>query len=90
MVNPRVGTSIIPLDKDDDQILFQYLTDKVHALYFQGSENQLTNIIEDLSKKKGCSIRKMKTSLGRGKEKLILLHMILPDQMEIRRLIKLL
>lgn len=88
VVNPRIGTSIIPLDLDDDQIFFQYLTNKVHSISFQGTELQLTRMIEGISLKKGCSIRKMKTSIGRGKEKLMLLHLTLPNQTEIRRLIK--
>lgn len=88
VVNPRVGTSIIPLDYNDDQIFFQYLTNKVHALYFEGSELQLTKMIYKMRDQKGFTIQKMKTSVGRGKEKLVLLHLKFPDNQEIRRLIK--
>jgi hypothetical protein len=89
VVNPRVGTSIIPLNQGDDVIFFQYLTNKVHALYFEGSENQLTKIIYKLRDEQGFTIAKMKTSVGRGKEKLMLLHLKFPNNFEIRRLIKL-
>lgn len=89
VVNPRVGTSIIPLDHGDDQIFFQYLTNKIHSLYFEGSELQLTNMIHRMRETKGFTIQKMKTSVGRGKEKLVLLHLKFPNDQEIRRLIKL-
>ena len=89
VVNPRVGTSIIPLSESDDQIFFQYLTNKIHALYFEGSEKQLTNIISKLQVSKGFSVQKMKLSAGRRREKLMLLHLKLADNVEIRRLIKL-
>lgn len=89
VVNPRVGTSIIPLDHGDDQIFFQYLTNKIHSLYFEGSELQLTDMIHRMRETKGFTIQKMKMSMGRGKEKLVLLHLKFPDDQEIRRLIKL-
>lgn len=89
VVNPRIGTSIIPLDQDDCQIFFQYLTNKIHALYFEGSEHQFNRIINKMREEKGFTVRKMKTSVGRGKEKLVLLHLKLSDDVEIRRLIKL-
>lgn len=89
VVNPRVGTSIIPLDQGDDQIFFQYLTNKLHALYFEGSEVQLTSIIHKLRDNQGFTIQKMKFSVGRGREKLMLLHLKFPNNVEIRRLIKL-
>lgn len=87
-VNPRVGTSIIPLDQGDDQIFYQYLTNKIHSLYFEGTENQLMNIIERMRAEKGFTVQKMRTSIGRGREKLMLLHLKFPDNQEIRRLIK--
>lgn len=89
VVNPRVGTSIIPLDHGDDQIFFQYLTNKVHALYFEGSETQLTKILYRMREERGFVIKKMKTSNGRGRDRLMLLHLQFPDNYEIRRLIKL-
>jgi hypothetical protein len=88
-VNPRAGTSIIPLDIGDDQIFFQYLTNRIHSLHFQGSETQLKNFIHSLRDNRGITIHKMKTSMGRGKEKLILLNLELSDNVEIRRVVKL-
>lgn len=88
VVNPRVGTSIIPLSDNDDQIFFQYLTNKIHALYFEGTEKQLTNIISKLQATKGFTVQKMRLSAGRGRERLMLLHLKLADNVEIRRLIK--
>ncbi|WP_408097194.1 hypothetical protein ACJVC5_19345 [Peredibacter sp. HCB2-198] len=89
VVNPRVGTSIIPLSMDDSEIFFQYLTNKIHSLYFEGSEGQLTSIIHKLKEDQGFTIQKMKTSIGRGREKLMLLHLKFPNDVEIRRVIKL-
>ena len=89
VVNPRVGTSIIPLGMEDGEIFFQYLTNKIHSLHFEGSEKQLTTLIQKLQESQGISIHKMKTSIGRSREKLMLLHLKLPNQMEIRRVIKL-
>jgi hypothetical protein len=88
VVNPRVGTSIIPLDSEDGDIFFQYLTNKIHSLYFEGSELQLKTIIHKLRDEQGFKIEKMKTSLGRGRERLMLLHLKFPNDVEIRRLIK--
>lgn len=87
-VNPRVGTSIIPLDQGDDQIFYQYLTNKIHSLYFEGTENQLIKIIDRMRAEKGFTVQKMRTSIGRGRERLMLLHLKFPDNQEIRRLIK--
>jgi hypothetical protein len=89
VVNPRVGTSIIPLDLHDDQIFYQYLTDRLHSLSFEGSEIQLVRMLDNMREKKGFTIQKMKTSVGRGKERLVLLHLRLADNAEVRRLIKL-
>jgi hypothetical protein len=89
VVNPRVGTSIIPLDQGDGEIFFQYLTNKIHALYFKGSEGQLKKIIYQMQDDQGFTVQKMKTSIGRGKERLVLLHLRFPNNVELRRLIKL-
>jgi hypothetical protein len=89
VVNHRIGTSVIPMDQDSTEIFFQYLTNKIHALTFEGSEIQLTKIIHKLRDDQGFKIEKMKMSLGRGKEKLVLLHLKLPNNIELRRLIKL-
>ena len=89
VVNPRVGTSIIPLDHEDDKIFLQYLTNKIHSLYFEGTETQLKSIIHKLQDNKGFTVQKMKMSAGRGRDKLMLLHLKLADNVEIRRLIKL-
>lgn len=88
VVNPRVGTSIIPLDKGDGELFFQYLTNKIHALHFEGTEGQLSAIINKLSNDQGFTIQKMRTSVGRGKERMMLLHIKFSNDVEIRRLIK--
>ena len=89
VVNPRVGTVMIPLDYGDGQIFFQYLTNKIHSLQFKGSEYQLCRLIDKMQEEKGFTIHKMKTSLGRGRNKLFLLHLKFSDDQEIRRIIKL-
>jgi hypothetical protein len=88
IVNPRSGTSVIPLEKGDDYIFFQYLRYEAHALYFEGSESQLSKIIHKIKDEKGITIQKMKTSNGRGKERIVHLHLKFPDNHEVRRLIK--
>jgi hypothetical protein len=88
-VNPRVGMSIIPLDKEDHQLFYQYLMDKHHALHFEGSEKDLTSFIADMSVKKGFTVKKIRASAGRGREKLILLHLKFSEEFELRRLIRL-
>lgn len=88
-VNPRVGTSIIPLDQGDDHIFYQYLTNKIHSLHFEGTENQLVKIIDRMKVERGVTVFKMRTSVRKGRDKLMLLHLKLPDNHEIRRLIKL-
>lgn len=89
VVNHRIGTSIIPLDYGDSDIFFQYLTSKLHALTFEGSEPQLTKIIHKLRDDQGFTIQKMKLSVGRRQGRLMLLHLKFPNNVEIRRLIKL-
>lgn len=89
VVNPRIGTSVIPLDQEDDQILFHYLSNKAHALTFEGSEVQLSRLVKRMCEKQGIRVQKMKTSIGRGKERLVLLHLKFSNEGEIRRLIKL-
>ena len=89
VVNHRIGTSIIPLDIGDTDIFLQYLTNRIHTLYFDGSELQLTRMIHKLRDDQGFTIQKMKMSVGRGKQRLVLLHLKLPNDVEIRRLIKL-
>ena len=90
VVNARAGTSIIPIDGGDDHLFFQYLTNKVHSLHFEGTENQLKKIISKLQDTRGCTVKKMRMSAGRGRDKLMLLHLRLANDVEIRRLIKIL
>lgn len=87
-VNPRIGTSIIPLSESDHDIFYQYLTNKVHALHFEGSDNQLNKILLGMKESQGFTIQKMRTSMGRD-GRIMLLHLKFPDQREIRRVIKL-
>lgn len=89
-MNPRVGTSIIPLDLEDSYIFFQYLMNKMHALTFEGPEVQLTQIIHKLRDEQGFTIEKIKISAGRGgHDRLMLVHLKFPNNVELRRLIKL-
>jgi hypothetical protein len=71
------------------RFFFHYLSNKLHALTFDGSEVQLSRLINRMRDKQGMKIHKMKTSIGRGKERLVLLHLKFSDQNEIRRLIRL-
>ncbi len=86
--SPRVGTSVIPLEKNDSRIFFQYLTNKIHSLHFRGSEKQLVSMIQKMQVEEGFTIEKMRTSPGRRKEKMVLLHLKFQDNLELRRIIK--
>jgi hypothetical protein len=88
VVSPRVGTSVIPLEKNDSRIFFQYLTNKIHSLHFRGSEKQLVSMIQKMQAEEGFTIEKMRTSPGRRKEKMVLLHLKFQDNLELRRIIK--
>ena len=87
-VNPRVGTSIIPLDFTDSEIFLQYLTSKLHALHFDGSESQLRKLILQMELENRVHVQKIRTS-PRGRGKLILIHLKFPNKTELRRVIKL-
>lgn len=88
VVNPRVGTSIIPLNKEDGEILFQYLGARIHSLYFDGTEKQLCKIIEKFQVEQGFTIQRMKMTWGREREKLMHVHLKFPNELEIRRIIR--
>lgn len=88
VVNPRIGTSIIPLNNEDGEILFQYLGARIHSLYFDGTEKQLTKIIEKFQTQQGFTIQRMKMTLGRERERLMHVHLKFPNELEIRRIIR--
>jgi len=67
---------------------FQYLTNKIHSLHFRGSEKQLVSMIQKMQAEEGFTIEKMRTSPGRRKEKMVLLHLKFQDNLELRRIIK--
>lgn len=87
--NPRVGTSIIPLGYEDASIFFQYLKNKFHSIYFQGTEDQFSQMIDQLRAEKGIKVQKIKISKVKRKPKIVLLHLKLADDQELRRFIKL-
>jgi hypothetical protein len=86
-VNPRFGTSVIPLDHGDEMIFFNYLQDKIHALYFEGSDDELVGLISELQKRQGLIVHKMNVIEGR-QDRLMHLHLGLPNFQEIRRVIR--
>lgn len=88
-VNPRLGTSIIPLEKGDQGIFFRYLTDKIHALHFDGSEADLEDLIKSLIEHEGVQVQRMSFSWGRSAERLAHIHLRLSDHQEVRRVIRL-
>ena len=87
--NPRLGTSIIPLDQGDGDIFFNYLSNKVHSLQYEGLSSQLEQMIHRLRDDQGFTIQKMRLSPGKGSERVMLLHLKMADQQELRRVIKL-
>jgi len=86
--SPRIGTSLIPLNSDDNDLFFQYLTNKFHSLHFDGTDRQLTNIIESLKQSQGFSIQKMSTFMHKGSQ-VMHIHLRTIDSREIRRVIRL-
>lgn len=88
VASPRVGTSVIPLESSDSRIFFQYLTNKIHSLHFKGSEKQFQRLLLKMQADEGFTIQKMKTSPGRRKEKMVLLHLKFSNDLELRRIIK--
>jgi hypothetical protein len=86
--NPRLGTSIIPLDQSDVDIFFQYLTNKIHALSFEGRESQLRDLLDKLVQRQGFKIHKIRTSVSRDQSRFMLIHLKCPNDSEIRRVIR--
>lgn len=82
--NPRIGTCIIPLNRGDEDIFLQYLSNKVHSLSFEGSPNQLKQMVERLRIRENIKVQKMRISSGH-----MFLHLVTPAQQELRRVIKL-
>lgn len=86
--NPRIGTSIIPIGINDSEILSQYLLNKVHSLHFEGSFNKLKELINKLAAKEDAEILKMRVTMGR-RGQILLLHLRYPNSLEVRRVIQL-
>lgn len=86
--NPRIGTAIIPIGSNDSEILSQYLLNKVQSLQFEGSYKQLQILIKRLAEKEGAKIIKMRTTMGR-RGQILLLHLQYPNSLEVRRVIQL-
>ncbi|HLT22198.1 MAG TPA: hypothetical protein VKZ84_02105 [Bacteriovoracaceae bacterium] len=86
--NPRIGTVIIPIGKNDSEILSQYLLNKVQALQFEGSYKQLQSLITKLAEKDNAKIIKMRLTMGR-RGRVLLLHLQYPNSLEVRRVIRL-
>lgn len=86
--NPRIGTVIIPIGKNDSEILSQYLLNKVQALQFEGSYKQLQALITKLAEKDNAKIIKMRLTMGR-RGQVLLLHLQYPNSLEVRRVIRL-
>ena len=86
-VNPRLGTSVIPLRTGDEGLFFNFLQDKVQSLYFEGDEKELKRLIQDMEHTQGVIIHKMNYSSGRS-DRMLHLHLGLPNFREIRRVIR--
>lgn len=87
-MNPRFGTSIIPLNEGDEMIFFNYLQDKVHSLFFDGSDQDFFDMIKELEKRQGVIVHRMNLIEGQ-QDRLMHLHLgnTLGGQ-EIRRVIR--
>lgn len=87
-INPRYGTSVIPLNHGDEMIFFNYLQDKVHSLHFDGSESELKGMIKVLERQEGLIVHRMNLIEGQ-RDRLMHIHLALPNAQEIRRVIRL-
>lgn len=87
VVNPRLGTSIVPLRKGDGEILFSFLAGQSHALHFDGNEKEFKSFIGELQQRMGVNVQRMTMSEGR-KDRVMHLHLRLSDFQEIRRVIR--
>jgi hypothetical protein len=76
------------LNKGDEDLFFQFLQDKIHALYFDGSEAELRRIFDTLMINKGISLQKISMSEGRT-DRVMNVHLKTGDFQEIRRVIRL-
>jgi hypothetical protein len=85
--NPRIGTTLIPIGVNDSEIFSQYLLNKVQSLRYQGSYKKLEGIIKKLADKDGAQIIKMRMTLGR-RGQVLLLHLRYPNSLEVRRVIR--
>ena len=86
--NPRIGTVIIPIGANDCEILSQYLLNKVQSLQFEGSYKKLEELIRNLADKESARILKMRVTMGR-RGQVLLLHLQYPNSLEVRRVIQL-
>jgi hypothetical protein len=88
VVNPRLGTSIVPLRKGDGEILYSFLKEEIHALHFSGDEDELRSFVGELQQRRGVVVQRMTMSEGRT-DRVMNLHLRMPDFQEIRRVIRL-
>ncbi|MFY7992298.1 MAG: hypothetical protein ACOVP4_03320 [Bacteriovoracaceae bacterium] len=87
--NPRLGTAVIPLTNQDADLFYRFLTDKVHALHFEGSDDELKFMLDLVQKQRNLKIQRIQTTDG-PKSRVLHIHLTGVKDQEIRRIIRLL
>ncbi len=86
--NPRLGTAVIPLTNQDADLFYRFLTDKIHALQFEGSDEELNSMLDLVLKQRNLKIQKIQTTEG-PKNRVLHLHLTGAQDQDIRRIIRL-
>jgi len=86
--NPRLGTAVIPLTNQDADLFYRFLTDKVHALHFEGSDEDLKMMLDLVQKQRNLKIQKIQTTEG-PRNRVLHIHLTGTHDQEIRRIIRL-
>lgn len=85
--NPRLGTAVIPLTNQDADLFYRFLTDKIHALHFEGSDDELRMMLDLVQKQRNLKIQKIQTTEG-PKSRVLHVHLTGTQDQEIRRIIR--
>jgi hypothetical protein len=85
--NPRLGTAVIPLTSQDADLFYRFLTDKVHALHFEGSDEELKIMLDLVQKQRNLKIQKIQATEG-PKSRVLHVHLTGTQDQEIRRIIR--
>lgn len=86
--NPRLGTAVIPLTNQDADLFYRFLTDKIHALQFEGTDEDLRSMLDLVLTQRNLKIQKILTTEG-PRNRTLHLHLTGIHDQDIRRIIRL-